>query len=273
MNKHEVLTDEEMDRVAGTVFSRVVARAIEQAVLSKLKAQADTCRRCGGQMQPGVAIEQTWTGTPDFPGHEVVTMSPGGPGKLVACRKCPGCGHSVGQCPPPPPECKTEAEKDAYAFGWWLKDAYAFGWWLDKEDSRKAQAEKVEPVTYWDLAENEPPVLPSKWDAAEYPNHVPLYTHPPTDTALVEAANNDAVICPSCCTEFRAIPVTVQKMLLDAGFEPPFTHPPTDTVLLEAAEAARRIEKQLSGAFPREEIDFDDVRKVCAALQERGRKV
>ena len=35
--------------------------------------------------------------------------------------------------------------------------------------------------------------------------------------------NNDEVICPNCCTQFRAIPVNVQQLMLDAGFEPPFT--------------------------------------------------
>ena len=45
-------------------------------------------------MLPGFALEQTWTGTPDFPGHEVVTMSPGGPGRMVPCLKCNQCGHS-----------------------------------------------------------------------------------------------------------------------------------------------------------------------------------
>ena len=38
--------------------------------------------------------------------------------------------------------------------------------------------------------------------------------------------NNDEVICPNCCTQFRAIPVNVQQLMLAAGFEPPFTAPP-----------------------------------------------
>ena len=29
------------------------------------------------------------------PGGEVVTMSPGGPGRIVPCLKCSACGHSV----------------------------------------------------------------------------------------------------------------------------------------------------------------------------------
>jgi len=39
-------------------------------------------------------------------------------------------------------------------------------------------------------------------------------------------ANNDEVICPSCCNQFRAIPVNVQRLMLDAGFKPPFKSVP-----------------------------------------------
>ena len=55
----------------------------------------DKCPRCGGEIRPGKALSQTWTGKPDFPGHEIVTMSPGGPGRLIECLKCCDCGHSV----------------------------------------------------------------------------------------------------------------------------------------------------------------------------------
>lgn len=54
-----------------------------------------TCKKCGGDMQPGQAIAQTFTGSPDFIGGEVCTVSPGGPGKLVECSKCPECGWST----------------------------------------------------------------------------------------------------------------------------------------------------------------------------------
>lgn len=50
--------------------------------------------KCGGEMRLGKAIEQTYSGEPDFPGGEVVTMSPAGPGKLVDCLKCSECGKS-----------------------------------------------------------------------------------------------------------------------------------------------------------------------------------
>lgn len=53
------------------------------------------CPRCGVEMVVGMALESTVTGSPDFIGGEVVTLSPGGPGKLVACMKCIGCGYST----------------------------------------------------------------------------------------------------------------------------------------------------------------------------------
>ena len=47
-------------------------------------------------MKPSKAIAPTYTGIPDFPGDKhCVTISPGGPGKLVDCLKCEKCGHSV----------------------------------------------------------------------------------------------------------------------------------------------------------------------------------
>lgn len=55
----------------------------------------DKCKKCGGEMGPGEAMEMTWVGYPDFPGCEAVTMHYGGPGKLVDCFKCKDCGWSV----------------------------------------------------------------------------------------------------------------------------------------------------------------------------------
>ena len=53
------------------------------------------CKKCGADMKPGVAIGQTFTGMADFIGGECCTVSPGGPGKLVECSKCPECGWST----------------------------------------------------------------------------------------------------------------------------------------------------------------------------------
>jgi len=54
-----------------------------------------TCRRCGGAMKPSKAIAQTFTGLPDFPGKEVVTISPEGQWRMIDCLKCERCGHSI----------------------------------------------------------------------------------------------------------------------------------------------------------------------------------
>lgn len=54
------------------------------------------CRRCGGKMKPGIAMQSTLkAGVPDFPGSGVVTMSPGGPGRIIPVDKCERCGWSV----------------------------------------------------------------------------------------------------------------------------------------------------------------------------------
>lgn len=72
-----------------------MTRIAEHLGYSPGHAAAPGCRKCGGQMKPGKAIAQTFTGTPEWPGAEAVTMSAGGPGKLVDCEKCEDCGHSV----------------------------------------------------------------------------------------------------------------------------------------------------------------------------------
>lgn len=62
--------------------------------LSKWLAERH-CRKCTGDMEPSKAIQETYTGAPDFIGGAVVTVSAGGPGRLVDCLKCSICGWSV----------------------------------------------------------------------------------------------------------------------------------------------------------------------------------
>jgi hypothetical protein len=58
--------------------------------------EVPVCKKCGGSMHPGKAIAETFTGIPDFIGSDgVVTVSPGGQGKLIDCMKCSSCGWSV----------------------------------------------------------------------------------------------------------------------------------------------------------------------------------
>lgn len=52
--------------------------------------------------------------------------------------------------------------------------------------------------------------------------------------------DNSKVICPSCCNQFRAIPVDVQKLMIDAGFEPPFTTKPAAQGKQEPVAIRRR---------------------------------
>lgn len=67
----------------------------KERLADALQFVTEKCRRCGGQMRRGKAIAQTFDGVPDFPGGEVVTISPSGPGRLIDCLKCSTCGHSV----------------------------------------------------------------------------------------------------------------------------------------------------------------------------------
>ena len=54
------------------------------------------CPKCKVKLKKGIAIEQTWTGSPDFIGSkDVVTLSPGGSGKVIGCWKCSKCGYSI----------------------------------------------------------------------------------------------------------------------------------------------------------------------------------
>lgn len=54
------------------------------------------CKRCGGTMLRGHALQNTLTGYPDFTGSDsVVTVSRTGPAQVVPCLKCQRCGYSV----------------------------------------------------------------------------------------------------------------------------------------------------------------------------------
>lgn len=91
-----------------------------------------------------------------------------------------------------------------------------------------------EPVTYWDLSENEMPVRPSSYDTEEHPNHVPLYTTPPP--------------CPTC----EALARTV--MLDQTSHD---THrKPTDEMVVAAA---RVLSDRQAAAC---NVDFGDMWKL-----------
>ena len=68
---------------------------IEAGIKEVQRQMRETCRKCDGKMLPGKALRETLAGLSDFPGGEVVTVSPGGSGVLVDCLKCTQCGWSV----------------------------------------------------------------------------------------------------------------------------------------------------------------------------------
>jgi len=54
------------------------------------------CKKCGGLMKRGVALENIMSGIPDFHDQRLaVTLSPTGRARLVGCLKCETCGYSV----------------------------------------------------------------------------------------------------------------------------------------------------------------------------------
>ena len=74
-------------------FARAAVLA-DRAERASAAENPKTCTRCGGEMKPGQALESTLVGEPDDI-DGCVTVSPGGPGKLVPCMKCAECGWSV----------------------------------------------------------------------------------------------------------------------------------------------------------------------------------
>lgn len=81
----------DIDRL--TNIAVLLCRAIERTH-GIVRKESGKCNRCGGEMKPGQALENTLVGEPDDIGG-CVTLSPGGPGKLVPCMKCAECGRSV----------------------------------------------------------------------------------------------------------------------------------------------------------------------------------
>ena len=81
--------------VINAIGDELKAEALDSCVDTILSLSVKRiCTHCGGEMKPGQAIESTLVGEPDDIGG-CVTVSPGGPGKLVPCMKCAECGWSV----------------------------------------------------------------------------------------------------------------------------------------------------------------------------------
>lgn len=87
-----------MSQQTNNIDNAEIENAVSQSELIEPLGTDLFCTRCHIPMQPSKALMQTYVGgIPDFPGkpETIVTMSAGGPGKLVDCLKCPECGKCV----------------------------------------------------------------------------------------------------------------------------------------------------------------------------------
>lgn len=96
------LNDDSGLKIAGSEWmdkmgKKVAGRLLDCEMHNEFPAAENRCKKCGGIMRDGIAMGQTWSaGTPDFPGdNSCVTVSPGGPGRLIDCMKCEACGWSM----------------------------------------------------------------------------------------------------------------------------------------------------------------------------------
>jgi len=53
------------------------------------------CPKCSGKMRKGIALKNILTGTPEWSGSTIVTMSASGKAKIIPAIKCSRCGHSL----------------------------------------------------------------------------------------------------------------------------------------------------------------------------------
>jgi hypothetical protein len=69
---------------------------MSKSLLASWNATQTGCKKCGGEMVIGQALENNLSGIPDFIGDKYpVTVSPDGTAKLISCLKCKNCGWSV----------------------------------------------------------------------------------------------------------------------------------------------------------------------------------
>jgi hypothetical protein len=67
--------------------------------------------------------------------------------------------------------------------------------------------------------------------------------HPTGEPQAQPEPDSACVICPECSHQFRAIPCDVQRLMLDAGFEPPFTAPPAQAEAQVDADRYRLLRR------------------------------
>lgn len=102
------------------------------------------------------------------------------------------------------------------------------------------QPAQQEPVTYWDLSENEMPVRPRSYDPEEHPNHVPLYTTPPPCPTCEALART--VMLDQTSHDTHRKPLThEQRVDLLAKFEAHKHEWHAPAILIDMVEAAHGI--------------------------------
>lgn len=89
------MSDATVLRLRGYQVERLIELGATATPADGLAADPGGCCRCGGQMRQGVAMQSTLEGVSDFTDGAVVTVSEGGPGRIVRCMKCAACGWSV----------------------------------------------------------------------------------------------------------------------------------------------------------------------------------
>lgn len=87
-----------LEYLCGLSIGIVGNKVIDVSDVNYWRGIVRPCPRCKTPMEyrKNGALAQTAIGSPDELGGDVVTMSPGGPGKLIDCAKCPACGNSEG---------------------------------------------------------------------------------------------------------------------------------------------------------------------------------
>ena len=144
--------------------------------------------------------------------------------------------EALAQPAPPPPECKTEAEKIAYSFGWWKALEYVRAKQPPQEpDACCAECGKkesdgwflycVDCIDEMNTATVQPAQEPEAWISPKghihfnpYLDSIPLYTTPPqrpwVDEEAVRADEREA--CAKVC-ESRATPGTGSVAILNGA--------------------------------------------------------
>jgi hypothetical protein len=99
--------------------------------------------------------------------------------------------------------------------------------WQEEGIRAALEAKPAEPVPQWrkvgccDWHDGHP----DKYDGGGPYETRTLYRAAPAAPAEPVEPDPSQVICPNCCHQFRAIPTDVQRLMLNAGFEPPFAAP------------------------------------------------